>query len=207
MKKNVCGIKMMAIVLVSMLVRASLLWAVDHHVLGTEPVKGTVIVAGDRQFISRGHVAIQTTVEGKQIIYPDGRAQDTIIQAGGNQWVQDNGRAEGTTIREGGEQLILRNGKAECTTIYSCGRQWVSSNGTVEHTTILKGGRMRFWSAGRIRGIDNFGLVEATDSVMNTIEDYIRTFRQRVESGTFSLYSEPSSISSCYARTKHCFRS
>lgn len=101
-----------------------------------------------------GHVAIQTTVEGEQIIYP-------------------NGRAEGTTIREGGEQLILRNGRAERTTIYSCGRQWVSSNGTVEHTTILKGGRMRFWSAGRIRGIDNFGLVEATDSVMNTIEDYI----------------------------------
>jgi autotransporter passenger strand-loop-strand repeat protein len=134
MKKSVCRIKVMAIVLVSMLVRTSVSWAVDDHVLSGSERRGGIVAQGDRHVVHSESVVIQTTVRGIQEIHALGTAVRTLILAGGVQRII-GGRAIGTTIKPQGEQHVRGNSRAEDTTIEANGLQRVS-RGRAERTTV-----------------------------------------------------------------------
>jgi autotransporter passenger strand-loop-strand repeat protein len=148
MRRRVCSIKVMAIVLVSMLVRTSVSWAVDEHVLSGRERIGGIVAQGDRHVVHSESVVKQTTVRGIQEIHALGTAVRTIILAGGVQRII-GGRAEDTTIQANGLQRISGNGRAEGTIIF--GQQDVFGNGRAEGTLILAGGQQDVSGDGRAK--------------------------------------------------------
>jgi autotransporter passenger strand-loop-strand repeat protein len=130
-----------------MLVRTSVSWAVDEHVLSGRERIGGIVAQGDRHVVHSESVVKQTTVRGIQEIHALGTAEGTTIQANGLQRISGNGRAEGTIIF--GQQDVSGNGRAIGTTIKPQGQQHIRGNNSIAEDTTIEANGLQRVSRGR----------------------------------------------------------
>ncbi|MWU71011.1 autotransporter outer membrane beta-barrel domain-containing protein, partial [Escherichia coli] len=106
---------------------------------------------GGRQFVSKGGIAIATSINsgGRQYVRIGGSATDTVINNTGRQFISSGGSTTNTTINSGGGQYLY-GGNATNTTVNNGGRQYVSSGGSATNTTVYSGGRQHVYIDGNV---------------------------------------------------------